>query len=1233
LAIRGQNLTSLAGEFEVDFETEPLASAGIFAITGPTGAGKSTLLDAVCLALFNHVPRLQSAARGQVGAAGSETLSADDPRALLRHRAGEGFAEVDFIGLDRGRYRARWYVKRARLRADGALQQVVQSFTNLDTGEVYGGTRTETLLAIKAKIGLTAQQFGRAVMLAQGEFNAFIDADSNTRAELLEKLTGTDLYARLGMAAREKADLLRGGLNEIEMRIFAQNGLDDIQRAETEAHLAKATGEHEAARALVTALERDRNWYARATELAGRVEQAEGTRAAAALRNSEAEPRRQNLALRRLAYSIVPAWQARIDADAKVAATTLRIFDLSVEADAKRALAEVAATVDAEAAETLRLAELDRERERPMLEVARALDRRLAELGETLGPLADARSVAAGDFDASAARHTAAVSRRDEESERRRTLLAWLDLHRSRESLSARRDDLAADIAEYGELDATSAALRSALDDVARRGSEARVSLTAAQQAATIAREAFETAASVTETARAAVPASGVAAEVERERDLLMAIEPCVLAFERADSDFGRLGETVEIDRVEHELLSEQLTASEVRRAEIEGALPALDARHGEAMRAGALSSAASGDAAERLRSTLVAGEPCPVCGGTDHAIEALAGLIDGRAAADADRIAELAGEIAALGRERAVLVDRNKHDDTRRAAIAARIEGSASVIAQARVRRAEALTTLEVALSDCGITGDLGPQSIRDEVSALLRTVEERRRRFSAARDAALLAGSVLDAARTAATRAGDAERLAEWTVRDLEAEHTVTSGRLAEAVRRRDHVATSLDTSLTAHFDWREDAGAIETLNGFVTAWRERADGLTQADGELPGLTSAAHDAEIELGQKANRLESAIQAESTCKVERDRLAAERAGMLGGEAADVVAGRLAAAVEAALTVREAARLGCENSRSDATAAHARHDQAVRSLAVDQTDATVRREILEGELINKGVDADLVSSVAAGGEAVLEEEALALAEIDRAVVAADAEWRSRVDDRDAHAELQTPAVPLDDLEPALGEATAAEATARAALSEAQFLIRQDDRAREATAALRATLEQERAAASPWLQLDVLIGDATGNKFRKYAQGLTLERLLLHANARLGELKPRYSLERAPGGDMLVQVVDHDMAGEIRGLPNLSGGERFLVSLALALGLSEMSTGQGLRVESLFIDEGFGALDSASLGQAIGVLEQLHATGRRVGVISHIEDVKERIAVKIAVSPASNGRSSIEVQGG
>lgn len=1233
LAIRGQNLTSLAGEFEVDFEAEPLASAGIFAITGPTGAGKSTLLDAVCLALFNHVPRLQSAARGQVGATGGETLSADDPRALLRHRAGEGFAEVDFIGLDRGRYRARWYVKRARFRSDGALQQVVQTFSNLDTGEVYGGTRTETLLAIKAKIGLTAQQFGRAVMLAQGEFNAFIDADSNTRAELLEKLTGTDLYARLGMAAREKADRLRESLNVIELRISAQNSLDDIQRTGAEEQLARATTAHEASRAVMNSREQDRNWHARAAELTMRVEQAEEMRTAAALGQSEAEPRRRDLALRRLAHSIVPAWQASIDADAKVVATTLRISALSGDSGEKRAVAEASATADAQAAEALRLAEQELERERPNLEAARALDRRLDELGDALAPLADARTAAGRAAEASAARHVAVVATWEKAAERRRTLSAWLDVNRAKESLVARRDDLVAVIAEHRDLESSSAMLKAASDDLSVRISEARMSLTDAQAQTTVAGKAVEMAASEYETARAAVPAFDVTAELELERDRLMSIEPCLLTFERADSDLGRLGGSAESDRTDHELLGEQLAASEARRAEIDAAVPTLDARHREAIRAGALSAAASGHAAERLRSTLVEGEPCPVCGGTNHAIDALAGLIDGRAVADAERISELAGEMAALGNERAVLLDRQQQDAARRATLAARIESNVSMITEMTDRHAEALTTLQAVLSACDVAVDQSPRFIRGEVSARLRTVGDRRRWGFAARDAEVRAASALDAARIAATQGEDAERLAERTVRELQSENVVTRDRLTEALRRLDRVGVSLDTSLAAHFAWREDVRAIETLDGIVLAWRERALDLSHVDDELPGLAKAARDAESEHGRNASRLETAIQSEGACRGERDRLAAERAALLGGEPVDRVAGRMAAAVKVASTVREVARLACENSRSGATAAQARHDQAVRSLEVDQNHATVRRLTLEGELTTKGVDAALVSSVVAGGEALLEEEALALAQIDGAVVVADTEWRSRTSDWDAHAASHAPSFPVDALEAALQEATAAEAAARATLSEAQFVIRHDDRARGATAAYRATLEQERATASPWLQLEVLIGDATGNKFRKYAQGLTLERLLLHANARLGELKPRYSLERAPGGDMLVQVVDHDMAGEIRGLPNLSGGERFLVSLALALGLSEMSTGQGLRVESLFIDEGFGSLDSASLGQAIGVLEQLHATGRRVGVISHIEEVKERIAVKIAVSPASNGKSSIEVYGG
>lgn len=115
LAIRGKNLASLAGEFEVNFQAEPLASAGLFAITGPTGAGKSTLLDALCLALYERTPRLERAASKNeaIPDVGDNRVTPSDPRTLLRRGASEGFAEVDFVGIDGVAYRSRWTVRRA----------------------------------------------------------------------------------------------------------------------------------------------------------------------------------------------------------------------------------------------------------------------------------------------------------------------------------------------------------------------------------------------------------------------------------------------------------------------------------------------------------------------------------------------------------------------------------------------------------------------------------------------------------------------------------------------------------------------------------------------------------------------------------------------------------------------------------------------------------------------------------------------------------------------------------------------------------------------------------------------------------------------------------------------------------------------------------------------------------------------------------------------------------------
>ena len=152
----------------------------------------------------------------------------------------------------------------------------------------------------------------------------------------------------------------------------------------------------------------------------------------------------------------------------------------------------------------------------------------------------------------------------------------------------------------------------------------------------------------------------------------------------------------------------------------------------------------------------------------------------------------------------------------------------------------------------------------------------------------------------------------------------------------------------------------------------------------------------------------------------------------------------------------------------------------------------------------------------------------------------------------------------------------------------------------------------------WAKLNELAGSADGAKFRRIAQGYTLDVLLNYANVQLRQLSRRYRLERVPD-TLALQVIDQDMCDEIRTVHSLSGGESFLVSLALALGLSSLSSNR-MKVESLFIDEGF----------AMDALESLRTQGRKIGVISHVQEMTERIPVQIRVNRAGNGRSYLEV---
>jgi exonuclease SbcC len=220
--------------------------------------------------------------------------------------------------------------------------------------------------------------------------------------------------------------------------------------------------------------------------------------------------------------------------------------------------------------------------------------------------------------------------------------------------------------------------------------------------------------------------------------------------------------------------------------------------------------------------------------------------------------------------------------------------------------------------------------------------------------------------------------------------------------------------------------------------------------------------------------------------------------------------------------------------------------------------------------------------------------------------------------------------PVEVVQAALTHILAELASSQQQLTAHELALHLDDTRRQQLADMQAGLAQQMATTRTWEQLNELIGSATGNKFRNFAQQFSLDVLLSYANLHLADLSRRYVLQRV-SDSLALLVMDQDIGNELRSVHSLSGGESFLVSLALALGLASLSSCR-IKVESLFIDEGFGSLDAESLRIAMGALDNLQAQGRKVGVISHVQEMTERIGILVQVERCTGGQSKVMVVG-
>lgn len=220
---------------------------------------------------------------------------------------------------------------------------------------------------------------------------------------------------------------------------------------------------------------------------------------------------------------------------------------------------------------------------------------------------------------------------------------------------------------------------------------------------------------------------------------------------------------------------------------------------------------------------------------------------------------------------------------------------------------------------------------------------------------------------------------------------------------------------------------------------------------------------------------------------------------------------------------------------------------------------------------------------------------------------------------------------LEELQPQFKEFEETLKELRDAIAGLKHKLNENMAAKERIKEKQSAIEAQKKECHRWEKLHGLIGSADGKKYRNFVQGLTFELMVSHANRQLEKMTDRYLLIRDEQQPLELNVVDNYQAGEIRSTKNLSGGESFIVSLTLALGLSKMAS-RKVRVDSLFLDEGFGTLDEEALETALETLSGLQQDGKLIGIISHVSALKERISTQINITPVSGGRSSLSGPG-